>query len=130
MKKLNKVVTVAGLALGAALLTAATAPQSAFAHGDKPHHKGKTHKDQHVTVTVDGMGYHPATINVKAGQEVHLMFVSKGGGCANEVRIPALKKSIDLKPGQKKEVVFTPKKGQIIGFACSMKMYKGKVVAK
>jgi len=123
MKKLN---VVAGLALGAGLWAATVAPQNVLAHDTK----GKTHKDQHVTVTVDSAGYHPATINVKAGQEVHLMFVSKGGGCANEVRIPALKKSIDLKPGQKKEVVFTPKKGQIIGFACSMKMYTGTVVAK
>jgi len=127
MKRFN---TVVGLTLGVGLLTAGSMSQTAFAHGDKGHHKSKQHKDQHVTVRVDGKGYHPATINVKAGQEVHLMFVSKGGGCANEVRIPALKKSIDLKPGQKKEVIFTPKKGQIIGFACSMKMYKGKVVAK
>ena len=123
MKKLN---VMAGLALGAGLWAATVAPQSVFAHGTK----GKAHKDQHVTVTVDSKGYHPATINVKAGQEVHLMFVSKGGGCANGISIPALKKTLSLKPGQKKEVVFTPKKGQIIGFACSMKMYKGKVVAK
>ena len=129
MQKHNKVVKIAGLALGAGMLAATVAPQTVFAHGDKPHHKGG-HKDQHVTVTVDGKGYHPAMVNLKAGQEVHMTFVSKGGGCANQIRIPSLKKSINLKPCQKKEVVFTPKKGQTIAFACSMKMFKGSVTAK
>jgi len=118
MKKLN---VMAGLALGAGVL--AVAPQAVFAHG-------KDKLVQNVTVTVDGSGYHPAALNLKAGKPVHLTFVSKGGGCANEIRIPALKKSINLKPGQKQEVVFTPKKGQVIGFACSMKMFKGKATAK
>jgi plastocyanin domain-containing protein len=112
---------MAGLALGAGVL--AVAPQAVLAHG-------KDKLVQNVTVTVDGSGYHPAALNLKAGKPVHLTFVSKGGGCANAISIPALKKTLSLKPGQKKEVVFTPKKGQIIGFACSMKMYKGKVVAK
>jgi len=119
MKKFNTVVTIA--ALGAGVLAAA--PASTFAHGKDKH-------TQNVTVTVDGKGYHPAALNVKAGTPVHLTFVSKGGGCANDIRIPALKKSINLKTGQKKEVIFTPKKGQTIAFACSMKMFKGKVVAK
>jgi len=122
MQKHNKVVTIAGLALSAGLLTT-VATHTAFAHG-------KDKNAQNVTVTVDGNGYHPATLNLKAGKPVHLTFVSKGGGCANEIRIPALKKSINLKPGQKKEVVFTPKKGQTIAFACSMKMFKGKAMAK
>jgi len=122
MQKHNKVVTIAGLALGAGLM-ATTVPQTVFAHGKDKH-------TQTVTVTVDGNGYHPATLNLKAGKPVHLTFVSKGGGCANQIRIPSLKKSINLQPGQKKEVVFTPKKGQTIAFACSMNMFKGKAMAK
>ena len=127
MQKL-KTKVVSGLALGMALLAAATTTQRGFAHGANDH-KG-SHKGQHVTVTVDGNGYHPAAVNVKAGQEVHMTFVSKGDSCANSISIPALKKTISLKPGQKKEIVFTPKKGQTIAFACSMNMFKGKAVAK
>ena len=52
----NKILT--GLALGAGLLGASIAPQLASAHGGK-------HQD--FTVTVDGNGYHPAMLNVKAG---------------------------------------------------------------
>ena len=119
-----KLQKTAALAVGAFLSTAVIAPQIVFAHG-----KAK-HKHQHVTVTVDGSGYHPATLNLKAGKPVHMTFVSKGDGCANEVSIPSLKKALNLKPGQKKEVVFTPKKGQTVAFACSMNMFKGKAMAK
>ncbi len=121
MQKKNKVVIVTTLSLGATLF--AIAPQTTFAHGTDKH-------AQNVTVTVDGSGYHPAMVNVKAGQEVHMTFVSKGDSCANGISIPVLHKTISLKKGQKKEVVFTPKKGQIIAFACSMNMFKGKVMAK
>ena len=120
MKKLNTAVTA--LALGVGVL-AATAPQGAFAHG-------KNKNAQNVTVNVTSSGYSPSTIAVKAGRPVHLTFVGKGNSCANEVSIPALKKSFSVQPGQKKEVVFTPKKGQTVAFACSMKMFKGKVTAK
>lgn len=109
------------LALGAALIGVSLAPQTASAHMGK-------HQD--VTVTVDGTGYHPAMVNVKAGREVHMTFVSKGESCANGVVIPALKKTVNLKVGQSKMIKFTPKKGQTIAFACSMKMFKGKVMAK
>lgn len=108
------------LSLSAAL---AVAPQIVSAHG-----KGK--HVQNVTINVTSNGYSPATVTLKAGQPVHMTFVSKGGGCANEIVIPALKKTISLKPGQKKALDFTPKKGQTIAFACSMKMFKGRAVAK
>ena len=110
-----------GLGLGAGLLVGAT-PNAVSAA------PGKT--AQRVTVVVDSSGYKPATVNVKAGQPVQLTFVSKGNSCANDIRIPALKKSLTLKAGQKKILTFTPKKGETIDFACGMKMFKGKVVAK
>ena len=124
---MNTLKTIATLSLGATLAIAA--PQIVSAHGNEKHGKAG-HKDQHVTVTVTNDGYSPSTVRVKAGQEVHMTFVSKGSSCGNAIRIPALKKSINLQPGQKKEIVFTPKKGQTIAFACSMNMFKGKVVAR
>ena len=83
-----------------------------------------------MTVTIDAKGYHPATVNVKAGKEVHLTFVSKDASCANGVVIPALKQNFKLKVGQKKMISFTPQKGQNIAFACSMKMFKGNAKAE
>ncbi len=110
---------ITGLALSAGIVGAAVAPQ-VFAHGAA----------QKVTVSIDGKGFHPASVNVKAGQEVHMTFVSKGASCANGFSIPSLKRTISLQPGKSKEIMFTPKKGQTIAFACSMNMFKGKVVAK
>ena len=108
-----------GVLLSAGLLIGAVS-QNAQAHGGA----------QDVTVTITSKGYSPSSINVKGGQKVHMTFVSKGDGCGNAVTIPALKKSFTLKKGEKKSIAFTPKKGQTINFACSMKMFKGKVVAK
>ena len=123
MKQSKIKTAVTGLALSANLLAGAAAPYAAFA-------ESKSKGTQCVTVVVDGSGYKPAAVKVRAGQPVQLTFVSKGNSCANSVSIPALKKRLTLKPGQKKTVTFTPKKGQTIAFACSMKMYQGKVVAK
>ena len=109
----------AGVLLSAGLLIGVVS-HNAQAHGGA----------QDVTVTVTSKGYSPSSINVKGGKKVHMTFVSKGDSCANAVTIPALKKSFTLKKGQEKSIAFTPKKGQTINFACSMKMYKGKVVAK
>lgn len=112
---------IARLALGAAFFGASVAPQIAQAHNGK-------HQD--VTVTFDGKGYQPAMVSVKAGREVHMTFVSKAEGCGNHVVIPSLKQTVSLKKGQKKMIKFTPKKGQTIAFACSMNMFKGRVMAK
>lgn len=118
---MNNIKILTTLALGVSLLGASLAPRTAFAHNGK-------HQD--VTVTIDGKGYHPSTVSVKAGQEVHMTFVSKEASCANGVSIPALKQTINLKPGQKKMISFTPKKGQTIAFACTSNMFKGSVKAK
>ncbi len=121
MIQLKFKVAVAGLALGAGLLSGIVLPDVALAQS-----KGV----QRVTVTIDGSGYKPATVNVKAGQPVRLTFLSKGSSCANTVNIPALKKTLVLKTGQKKILTFTPKKGQTLAFACGMGMYKGRIVAR
>lgn len=109
------------LTLGAGLLAGIT-PDAALAAPGKA--------AQRITVVVDGSGYKPATINVKAGRPVQLTFQSKGNSCANMVKIPALGKTLALKNGQKKTLTFIPKMGETLAFACSMKMYKGKVVAR
>ena len=121
MKTFKTAFTISTLALSAASLAAA--PQSTLA-------QGKSQTTQNITVIVDGNGYHPSSVKLKAGKPVRLTFLSKGESCANAVSIPALKKNFNLKPGQKKAVVFTPKQGQSIAFACSMNMFKGKAVAR
>ncbi len=85
---------------------------------------------QKMTIVVNERGYTPATVKVKAGQPVQLTFDSQGESCGNTVVIPALDKTVKLKVGEKKTINFTPQAGQTIAFACSMKMFKGEVVAR
>lgn len=85
---------------------------------------------QKMTVVVDERGYTPATVKVKAGQPVELTFDSQGESCGNTVVIPALDKTVKLKVGEKQTINFTPQAGQTLAFACSMKMFKGEVVAR
>ena len=113
--------TIPSLALSASLIGALAAPHFAQARGVKP---------QIATIIIDGSGFHPATLNLKAGREARITFVSKGASCANQFSIPALKRTINLEPGQKKTIQFTPKKGGSIALACSMNMFKAKVVSK
>ena len=110
-------------ALGAfvcfSLNMAATPSQAAPAKGQ-----------QRVTITVDGNGYTPSSVNVKAGRPVQLTFVSKGQSCANFISFPSLKKTLSLQKGDKRSVTYTPKKGQTLAYSCGMQMFKGKVVAR
>ena len=85
---------------------------------------------QRITITIDGNGYTPSSVNVKAGRPVQLTFVSKGESCANTISFPSLKKTISLQKGDKKSVTYTPEKGQILAYSCGMQMFKGKVVAR
>lgn len=144
----------AGVALGLGLLAGAASLSVAFANDSKmcggmsccqkasgeagpgaisssgtPAKAKQGQATQSATIVIDG-GYKPSTVTVQSGKPVRLTFASKGEGCANTVNIPALKQSFTLKKGQQKTIVFTPKKGKALNFACGMGMYQGKVIAK
>jgi plastocyanin domain-containing protein len=85
---------------------------------------------QEVTVTVKG-GYQPATIHVRHGAPVRLVFDrQENSSCSEEVvlgdfgirrRLPAFRKTT---------VEFTPEKAGTYDFSCGMSMMHGKVVAE
>lgn len=117
-----------GAAAPSAAAPSAAAPTAASEN--VPSQSVSNDKAQKITVVVDGDGYTPSTVKVKAGQPVALTFNSKGESCGNTVVIPALNQTVKLKVGEQKTINFTPKAGQTIAFACSMKMFKGEVVAR
>ncbi len=126
---MSKIALPVALALSAVLAAAPSAQSKSLKPAAKMQ-AAKSQKAQNVTVTVDGSGYHPSTINVKAGRPVHMTFVSKGTGCSNGVVIPGLNKKLHLKMGQQQTISWTPKKAQSIAFSCEMNMFHGKIVAK
>jgi plastocyanin domain-containing protein len=126
MKRANSLVASALVALA----FASHSPAGAQTATKKPTQPAPKPAVQKATVTIKG-GYSPATLNVTAGRPVEITFIRKSAaGCDGELVIPALKVNKTLKQGEKTVVRFTPKKGQIIAFACGMSMYKGQIVAK
>ena len=85
---------------------------------------------QEVTVTVKG-GYQPATIHVRHGAPVRLVFDrQENSSCSEEIvlgdfgirqRLPAFRKTT---------VEFTPEKAGTYHFSCGMSMMHGTVVAE
>ncbi len=81
-------------------------------------------------VTVDGQGYHPATVSVHAGQPVTLVFTrTSDEGCGQQVVFPSLSVQRDLPLNTPVEVQVTPSASAPIAFTCGMGMYRGSVVA-
>lgn len=90
-------------------------------------------KNQTKKVVVDAKnhGYKPNTITFKEGKPAQIKFIPTDNmGCMNEVSFKSL--GIDKKLDGQKEVTVdipTDKPGEY-NFACSMDMFKGKVVVK
>lgn len=83
-----------------------------------------------ATVTVDGDGYHPATLNVEAGKPLTITFRrTTDRTCGTEVVFPSLNIRKDLPLNQDVTVRVTPQAGAL-AFTCGMGMYRGSVVAR
>lgn len=83
-----------------------------------------------VNITVDGRGYHPASVTVPAGRPVTLVFTrTSDEGCGQQLVFPSLSIRRDLPLGQPVEVTTTPQPGTL-AFTCGMGMYQGSVVVR
>ena len=83
-----------------------------------------------VHITVRG-GYDPATVRVKAGQPVRLVFErQETAGCSEEVVFPAFGIRKFLPTDQPTVVEITPPAPGRYEFMCGMSMLRGAVVAE
>jgi plastocyanin domain-containing protein len=83
-----------------------------------------------VRITVRG-GYDPATIRVKAGAPVKLVFDrQETSGCSEEVVFPAFGIRKFLPPDTPTTVEITPPKPGRYEFMCGMSMLRGAIVAE
>jgi len=83
-----------------------------------------------VTVTVKG-GYSPATIRVKAGRPVRLVFDrQETSGCSEEVVLPDLGLKRFLPAFQQTTVEVTPPEPGTYEFTCGMSMLRGRLIAE
>lgn len=85
---------------------------------------------QEITVTVRG-GYDPATIRVKAGQPVRLVFDrQETAGCSEELVFPDFGLRRFLPAHEKTNIDITPPAAGTYAFTCGMSMLHGKVIAE
>ena len=83
-----------------------------------------------VRITVRG-GYDPATVRVKAGTPVRLVFDrQETSGCSEEVVFPAFGIRKFLPTGQPTSIEITPPAPGRYDFMCGMSMLRGAVVAE
>jgi plastocyanin domain-containing protein len=85
---------------------------------------------QETVVRVQG-GYMPATVRVKAGRPVRLVFDrQESSGCSEVVSIPDIGVRAQLAAFQTTVVEFTPAEPGTYSFTCGMGMLRGEVVAR
>lgn len=85
---------------------------------------------QEVTIAVRG-GYDPATVRVKAGAPVRLVFDrQETSSCSEEVVFPDFGVRRFLPAHERTVVELTPPKAGTYEFTCGMSMLRGRVVAE
>jgi plastocyanin domain-containing protein len=83
-----------------------------------------------ITVVVDG-GYDPATIHVRAGSPVKLVFDRRDtSSCSEEIVLPDFGIRTFLPTGQRTTIEVTPPKPGTYELMCGMSMLHGRLVAE
>lgn len=80
------------------------------------------------TITINNAGYEPSNLAVKAGSEVTLKIINKGGGgCTQAFTLPEYNVQKIIPIGTSDKITFTApnKPGSKIAFMCSMGMFRG-----
>lgn len=82
-----------------------------------------------ATITINNDGYSPNNLTVKAGSEVTLNIVNKGGGgCTQAFTLPKYNIQKIVPIGSSDTVTFTaPNEPQQLAFMCSMGMFRGTI---
>lgn len=83
-----------------------------------------------ATITINGNGYTPDNLTVKAGSKVTLRLVNNGGGgCAQAFTIPKFNIQKIVTTGNSDTITFTApnEPGTQLAFMCSMGMFRGTI---
>jgi plastocyanin len=92
---------------------------------------GAAKKQENRQVIVGNGGYGPATVRVKAGNPVRLVFDRRDtGACSDEVVFPDFGIKRFLPTGQKTTIEVTPAAPGRYEFTCGMSMHRGVLIAE
>ena len=119
---------VAQKRLDRALRNSGTAPEARMSDR-KP--EPNQEEEWHFQVTVDGEGFHPASLTIPAGKPVTLVVTrTTDRTCAKEIVIPSLNETRSLPLDRPVEIRIPPQEKGTLTFACGMDMYRGRLVAQ
>jgi plastocyanin domain-containing protein len=117
------VLAIAGAAFAEAACSKSEPAQAATAVSATPSAAGR-----HIAVTASEAGYSPASIDVKKGEQVVLVFTrTTKSECLSQVVIPDLSIKKDLPVNTPVEVPVKIDKEGKVGFECGMAMVKGTI---
>jgi plastocyanin domain-containing protein len=89
----------------------------------------KPRKIKTVRINISQQGYAPASVSVRKGQTVRLVFYrSDENNCGDELIFPALNIKRQIPVRKSVGVTITPRKTGDIDFTCGMGMYRGKIL--
>lgn len=84
-----------------------------------------------LSVTVDGQGYHPASLTAPAGEHVRVTFKrTSDDGCGQQLVFPTANIRRDLPLNQPVDVDVTMPASGSLTFQCGMGMLKGSLVVQ
>lgn len=123
--------TLDALVIGGALATIAWVIWYFFLAGQRAVVAGAaTSGRQEVTIVVRG-GYDPATVRVKAGAPVRLVFDrQETSGCSEEIVFPDFGVRKYLPAHEQTVLDITPPQAGTYEFTCGMSMLRGKLIAE
>jgi plastocyanin domain-containing protein len=82
-----------------------------------------------VRINISQRGYSPASVSVRKGRTVRLVFYrADASNCGEELVFPALNIKRDIPVRKPVAVTLTPRRTGEISFACGMDMYRGKIL--
>ena len=88
-------------------------------------------EERRFQVTVDGEGFHPASLTIPAGRPVTLVVTrTSDHTCAKEIVIPSLNETRSLPLDRPVEIRIPPQERGTLTFACGMDMYRGRLVVR
>jgi plastocyanin domain-containing protein len=131
--KLSAILMACSLALAAGCAKEEKkAPAPADKAADKPAQvtpvEGEI-KGRRVDITVTKSGYSPDNVEVKANEEVTLVFtMPEHSGCGEEIAIPSQNILKKLEVGKPLAIPFKAEQPGEVKFACGMDMMRGKII--
>lgn len=125
------VLAVAGIANAGPIATHATCCMGHHHEGASEAAPASPDASGHVSITADGRGFHPASVEISKGQKTTLEFRrTSDETCATSVVFPELKLEKALPLNQTVAIELPASVSSTLTFQCGMGMYHGKVVVR